>query len=477
MAETKNKSQVLDFFYDDEDACALTALVNDVRFHIMVDPKDLRKSSDKNLYYQYLDKIGGLREAEEKEEDIADRRQRSLSEKKNKNKKGKETEKKSADRDSAVDIGADDDDEEYVDGEDEEDGEDMDQDAASAQVELRNWVLDGFEGVFKASAPADREPEESTLYDWYHGPTYFYSLGVANGQLEPEILETRKDLEERIEKLVPRMKMPKYITQMDVPWLNSKDLTVQSEVEVPEPAHPGEVKDAEGNTYFFKPVVKDQPNPVKREISILQKLAKLADDGKVDIKVPRILGFVSYESSKTEAMGFLLNSISDARPLTKLLDPSVDESLRKSWKEKSEQYVKQLHENDIIWGDAKADNFIVDGDDELWIIDFGGSYTEGWVDPELQETEEGDDMGLEKVQAALEDPEKNTFDPAISGSGSGRKASNDLEATVSDVQQTASDLFVTEKKPVVGENETEAGDKRKRDDEVDEGENKKLKVD
>jgi serine/threonine protein kinase len=72
--------------------------------------------------------------------------------------------------------------------------------------------------------------------------------------------------------------------------------------------------------------------------------------------------------------------------------------------------VSLLHDNGIIWGDAKADNFMVDANDELWIIDFGGSYTEGWVDPDISETLEGDDMGLEKIQAALEDPDKNTVD-------------------------------------------------------------------
>lgn len=68
---------------------------------------------------------------------------------------------------------------------------------------------------------------------------------------------------------------------------------------------------------------------------------------------------------------------------------------------------KLLHENNIIWGDAKADNFMVDEDDRLWIIDFGGSYTEGWVDPELSETVEGDDMGVEKIVNALHDPVNN----------------------------------------------------------------------
>jgi hypothetical protein len=44
----------------------------------------------------------------------------------------------------------------------------------------------------------------------------------------------------------------------------------------------------------------------------------------------------------------------------------------------------------------KADNFLVNEDDQLWITDFGGSLTEGWVNPGLMEIEEGDNMGAER---------------------------------------------------------------------------------
>jgi len=69
-----------------------------------------------------------------------------------------------------------------------------------------------------------------------------------------------------------------------------------------------------------------------------------------------------------------------------------------------------LHENGIVWGDAKADNFMVDKNDHLWIIDFGGSYTDGWVDPEFMETVEGDAMGVTRIVNALHDPNANAWD-------------------------------------------------------------------
>jgi tRNA A-37 threonylcarbamoyl transferase component Bud32 len=430
----ENKTHVLHLTYNDEDSCALTVLVNDVRFHIVVDPKDLQKSREKPLYYEYLDKIGGLRDAEQREEEMAEKQQAA-------DKKIKT--ERSNDKDSAVDMTTDEE-------------SDDDQDSGSAAVELRNWILSAFADVTAKWAPPNREPVESTLDDWYHGPTYFYSLQIKAGKLELELLETTDDLNASIEALVPHLNMPKYIQSINLPWLSANDLTVHSEVSLPEPAHPGKVTDADGNTYFFKPVVPDQAGIAKREINILQKLNKLD----IDIKVPELLGFVAFDNSKTEIMGFLLSHIDSPKPLTKLLKSSVPRAKRAEWSTKAEKYVKTLHDNDIIWGDAKADNFMVDKDDELWIIDFGGSYTEGWIDPEMSETKEGDDMGLGKVVKALEDPEGATFDPVVTTGGS-------------EVKETASSLFVTEK--------VSEGGKRKRDEdgeedgEYDAGDSKRRK--
>ncbi|KAK2924448.1 hypothetical protein FoTM2_014725 [Fusarium oxysporum f. sp. vasinfectum] len=52
-----------------------------------------------------------------------------------------------------------------------------------------------------------------------------------------------------------------------------------------------------------------------------------------------------------------------------------------------------LHEEGIVWGDAKPDNVLIDKDENAWIIDFGGSYTPGWVDEDKAETFEGDYQG------------------------------------------------------------------------------------
>lgn len=443
----------------------MTTLINDVRYHVIVDPKELKKSREKPLYYEYLGKISALREAEEREEELAEEQQARIHHSKaNSKSKDREGREGSDSKDSGVDV-TEDGDGEYVEGDEEDEeeiGEDLDQDSASAGLELRNWILGALADITKTDAPPNREPEESTLYEWYHGPTYFYSIQITNGELSPELLETTPELEAKIEALVPSLKMPKYIQNYAIPWLNPNDLIVESEVSMPPPAHPGQVIHKEtGAVYFFKPVVPSQPDSVKREIHILRKLETL----NLSIKFPSLLGFVSLGTSKTQAMGMLLQNIRYPTPLTKLLRSSVDAGARAEWSRKSEAYIKQLHEHGIVWGDAKADNFMVDAESELWIIDFGGSYTEGWVDAEVSETVEGDRMGLEKIQIALEDPEGGTVELGICGESEGED--EEVEEEKSAVRETASTLFVTERS---ADEEVTREEKRKRaESEVGEG--------
>lgn len=290
---TNDTIHILHLSYDDDDRTALTILANDVRFQVIIDPKDLQKSSDKRLYYEHLDKMYGLRDAEQREYDAAQKCTPTKA-------------SKIDDSDSAVDVTAD------------EGGDDEEQDSVSAEVDLRRWILMGFTGVIADHAPPDRVPEQSNLYDWYHGPTYFYSLTVKGGDVVPMLLEETDELKQRIEKLSPRLKMPRYIQKIDVPWMDARDLTVHSEVDFPEPAHPGKVTTKDGSVFFFKPVVAAEPGPIKREISILQKIETL----NLDINAPRLVGFVAFENSKTDAMGFLLSHIDEPVPLTSLLNES-----------------------------------------------------------------------------------------------------------------------------------------------------------
>jgi hypothetical protein len=122
---------------------------------------------------------------------------------------------------------------------------------------------------------------------------------------------------------------------------------------------------------FFKSVESNQPRATKSEIKILMDGANrgLQDE----IQAPKLLGLVAFPDNSTEIMGFLLTTIPDAQLLTKLLDSRMAEEKRLKWVDESKSIVHSLHKHKIVWGVAMVDNFMVDVNDNIWIIDFGGS--------------------------------------------------------------------------------------------------------
>jgi len=52
----------------------------------------------------------------------------------------------------------------------------------------------------------------------------------------------------------------------------------------------------------------------------------------------------------------------------------------------------------VIWGDGKAENVLINIEtDDSCLVDFRGSFTDGWVDAELMETREGDEQAVKKI--------------------------------------------------------------------------------
>ncbi len=52
----------------------------------------------------------------------------------------------------------------------------------------------------------------------------------------------------------------------------------------------------------------------------------------------------------------------------------------------------------FLGGDGKASNALIHCDTgDAWIIDFGGGWTDGWVDQELGGTMEGDELAVNKI--------------------------------------------------------------------------------
>lgn len=374
---------VLDFFYDDEDGCALTITRNSVRFHIIADAERLKRGSDLEESREYFRLLQSLRDSERREDG-----QTSI--------------------DSGIDV--------QSAHTDDSESKPSGTTCKDAEEKICAWMLAPLSAHLNDLAPEPSQSDErmQTLEQWYACKTHFFDLEIADQTIQAVELASSEDLEERMTKLRPHLApIPKYISNIDVPWYSSVDLTVLECADTPDPYHPCLVKHRQrGDQMFFKTVDNNNTQPIKREIDILDKIEKKGLGQKFNC--PKLLGIVTCatsdkaeQNSRSSIMGFLQTAIDQPTPLTTKLDSTVPQAKRDAWAQKADEAKKILHENGIIWGDAKADNFMVDAEDKLWIIDFGGSYTEGWVDPEIAETKNGDNMGVEKIVNALRDPDEN----------------------------------------------------------------------
>ena len=85
----------------------------------------------------------------------------------------------------------------------------------------------------------------------------------------------------------------------------------------------------------------------------------------------------------------------------RLIAPSITSSSCERWYHDVENMIHVLHKKGFTWGDVSPNNMIIDEDENVWIVDFGGGYTEGWVEQEDMETEKGDLEGLKRIKEFL----------------------------------------------------------------------------
>jgi len=394
---------VLNIFFDNHDSSALTVLVNDVRFHIVADASRLKAETGPGvkLAKEYRQLLAAVKQEEN------DSTTRPCS-KQNLRGRGRDSNSQDSGHGTGDEQDPDDEQDSAVDVNSPSKKSSILQEAGEdPEKALNNWLLTPFGTIFDKHAPKFAQREELSLQEWYERPTMFFNLDIEDGELKATEVKTSRTLEKRMVDLTPKMYLPKYIREINIPWYPAKDITVLDDSDDPAPYHPTRVRIG-GETFFIKMVDPMQPSPTKREIGLMKKVERLGLHKK--LRVPLVKGLVGFQDSKTEMIGFLQTNIEDATPLTHMFGDEVPQRKRDKWAKESERVKEVLHENGIVWGDAKADNFMIDKNDDLWIIDFGGSYTAGWVDPELMETVEGDDMGVGRIVNALHDPNANTWD-------------------------------------------------------------------
>ena len=144
---------------------------------------------------------------------------------------------------------------------------------------------------------------------------------------------------------------------------------------------------------FFKPYHCGHRKTAERE---LKAYTQIRQANLSQLRTSTLFVLV-YDDNKL-LLGLLLYYIDcKASTLQHTVTPEVSLSMRQYWAAEIEETIARLHEAGIIWGDAKAANILVDAHNDPWIIDFGGSYTPGWVEKNLAETIEGDKQGLSRI--------------------------------------------------------------------------------
>ncbi|OAA56874.1 Protein kinase-like domain protein [Cordyceps fumosorosea ARSEF 2679] len=96
----------------------------------------------------------------------------------------------------------------------------------------------------------------------------------------------------------------------------------------------------------------------------------------IDIATPDLVGYVKHAETGV-IIGFVREWIQSSRrgaTLAKVNMARVPLDTRQKWADQIEDTLDNLHSIDLLWGDCKPDNVIVDKAEDIWLIDLGGDY-------------------------------------------------------------------------------------------------------
>lgn len=277
------------------------------------------------------------------------------------------------------------------------DDADFDLDSTDPQDELEDWVLRPFIPVFPKLAPKQSlNPQRATVTECFNPPTFFFALKSIRGNLSA--IRTT-DNSKAAEFWIPRVEIAPALIRPGLRIVRPHDLEVVWDPQLEDGPHAAQVALGTTEHYFLKYTTHGDEQRVTRDVESLLRLQDLGVTEK--IRLPKLHGYVQYEG-EDRISGLLLTCI-DARgtlaTIVSFEDPS--EKLKRKWINQIEVMLKAIHQAGVVWGDVKADNVLIDKQNNAWIIDFGGSYTPGWVDKDKMETVEGDLQGLWTIKHFL----------------------------------------------------------------------------
>lgn len=226
----------------------------------------------------------------------------------------------------------------------------------------------------------------ATLHDFLYAPIQEYTLEAESDQL---VLRPRKGHAET--SLMFGASQAETGYQL---WREYLPSEIQLDEEAAYDSIPRRVILPDGTLAFFKLMGRGEKRILEKELRSYETIenSKLPNS----VRISRLLGLVKDESGTV--FGLLLTHIDcHGQTLTCAVESDAPEFLRRQWITEITEVVCYLHQYGLVWGDAKPDNVLIDGNQNAWVIDFGGGYTEGWVPKNMAGTMKGDLMALTKI--------------------------------------------------------------------------------
>ncbi|OGM47269.1 hypothetical protein ABOM_003865 [Aspergillus bombycis] len=245
-----------------------------------------------------------------------------------------------------------------------------------AEQDLQYWVLEPFLEIFE-NLESSSNQQHISLQEYLSPETYRYQMVLLLAKANYHHNSFRSD---------------QTISRLNAQVLLSQFRSSQEKVS------------AAGTVYHFKSAYSGNLAAALREMDIYRKLDEILPCD--EIRIPAVHGVVRDESGSL-LIGLLFSSIEcgpEDLECILMSEMLLSSSLR-DWRMQITTTVTKLHEAGIVWGDTQAANILIDSKDNACVVDFGGGFTEGWVEKSQMDIIEGDLAALIKIEEPLQ-PEK-----------------------------------------------------------------------
>ena len=261
--------------------------------------------------------------------------------------------------------------------------------------EIRDWILQPFLPIFH-SLPSLDLGRKYTLENCLFSEEFHYTVKAVGGNLVPVFLEKTDSKKNHLVGAI--LPSSSHVDYSAFPVYHPSEIHVPVNAESTSlPSIPRKVFiRGQSSPSFFNIVYGGDAGITVRELHAYSKIHAAQFD--VTVLTSRLHGLVQDHDG--HVMGLLLSFI-DCRGVTlSCIDTHNPKysNLGQKWFSQISLSLKHLHSRGIAWGDAKAANVLIDVNQDAYLIDFGGGYTEGWVERDKCNSIAGDLQGLEKIK-------------------------------------------------------------------------------